>query len=175
MFLELHEIIEALNRDIPKKAKMEYSYKKLKITDDSRSLSTKSTDFFELYNNNFSPFLSKLINEEDVRLPEEYTNKINEISSKLNLGKDIKSEIKNFILKLYMHDSRKNIEISQSNENEFLIYISENGEYKNAIIDEEGDIEIMKIPIDKTKATNKIFFKEDNHNLSNIIRAFNAM
>ena len=41
-------------------------------------------------------------------------NKINEISSKLNLGKDIKSEIKNFILKLYMHDSRKNIERSPS-------------------------------------------------------------
>ena len=67
------------------------------------------------------------------------------------------------------------MQISKSNESEFLAYIYQDGTYKNVLIDEDGDIELLIIPADKKKAFSKRFYKEDGLNYSKIVESFNEM
>ncbi len=49
------------------------------------------------------------------------------------------------------------MKISKTGEGELLIYKSDGKEgYINIIIDEDGDIELMHIPKDRSKTTNKV-------------------
>jgi hypothetical protein len=43
------------------------------------------------------------------------------------------------------------------------------------VFDQDGDIEIIKIPKNSGNSTNKLFFKDDKINLATVFAEFNAM
>lgn len=171
---EILKFMEIINKDLSKNQNFEMNESKLKVINDNRNTVSYPQYFLDIYEES-SPFVSNLMKTTNISLPEKIKEKIKLLTTELNFNDNIKYEIENFTLKLYIHDGRQNIEISQSSEGEMLIYTEKNGAYKNAIFDSDGDIEILKIPIDKRQTQNKIFFREDNHNLSTIFKTFNAM
>ena len=77
--------------------------------------------------------------------------------------------------KLYIANSNAQIDISKTSDGEFIAYTTSNGTYKNILVDEDGDIELLIIPINKCSIFNKRFFKEDGLNFSTIVSSFNEM
>lgn len=67
------------------------------------------------------------------------------------------------------------IEVSKTGENELLIYkqLGRNT-WLNVIIDEDGDIEIMRIPKNRRKIKSKRFYN-NNYSEKDIITAFNEL
>lgn len=124
---------------------------------------------------NHTPFLSRITTEDNFELSEALRSKIDAISTELSLNKEVKGDIEKLLTKLYLTNPSKNLNISKSSEGEFIIYISSNGIYKNLLIDEDGDIEILVIPQDKSKTYNKRFFKEDGLNFSKVVSLFNEV
>lgn len=55
----------------------------------------------------------------------------------------------------------KNYILSKTGENEVLIYTCDDGNYKNIIIDSDGDIEFMYISDDRSKSYNE-YIKDIN-------------
>ena len=47
--------------------------------------------------------------------------------------------------------------------------------FKNMLINEDGDIELLIIPSNKSKSYNKTFYKEDGLNFSKVVSTFNEM
>ena len=132
-------------------------------------------DFWSALEQRHSPFLSTITTEETYKLPEVIKLQIDTISKELSFNEQVKGDIEKFLTKLYLSNSFRNINISKSIENEFVIFLSSNGTYKNILIDEDGDIELLIIPSDKTKTYNKRFYKEDGLNFSNVVSTFNEM
>lgn len=141
------------------------------------SFVTKMTCTHKPLNSSFedSLFLSQVVNTATIKLPEPLQNKANEISLQLNVTNDVQNDIDQLLLKLYHTNTQREISISRSADKEFLIYLRINDTYKNILIDEDGDIELLVIPSDKSKSYNKIFYKEDGINFSNVVSTFNEM
>lgn len=132
-------------------------------------------DFLAALQQSHSPFLSTITTEENFKLPEDKKTIIGTLSKELSFSDEVQSDIEKLLTKLYLTNSSKDINISKSIENEFVIFIASNGAYKNLLIDEDGDIELLIIPTDKTKTYNKRFYKEDGLNFSNVVSTFNEM
>ncbi len=132
-------------------------------------------DFLDVLKQSHSPFLATITSEENFKLPDEKRSQIHAISNELSFRDEIKWDIEKLLTKLYLTNSSKEIHVSRSMENEFVVFLSLNGTYKNVLIDEDGDIELLIIPVDKTKTYNKRFYKEDGLNFSNIVSIFNEM
>jgi hypothetical protein len=93
----------------------------------------------------------------------------------LNFNNDVRSDIEKLLAKLYLTNSSEDINISKSDEGEFIAYVTSNGTFKNVLIDEEGDIEFLIIPQNKSKTYNKRFYKSDGLNFSKVVSLFNGM
>lgn len=90
----------------------------------------------------------------------------------LSFNDEVQSDIKELLANLYSADSSKDIQISRSADNEFLIFITSNGTHKNLLIDEDGDIELLIIPPDRTKTYCERFYKKDGIKFSIIVETF---
>ena len=132
-------------------------------------------DFVTALQQSHSPFLSQITTEENLKLPEDKRTLIATLSNELAFSGEVQSDIEKLLTKLYLTNSSNDINISKSIEDEFVIFITSNGAYKNMLVDEDGDIELLIIPADKTKTYNKRFYKEDGLNFSNVVSAFNEM
>src|SRR5688500_4622896 len=64
-------------------------------------------------------------------------------------------DIANDILTSCRNQNKFDVTISRTGDNEILIYRKENGEYKNIMIDESGDIEFLYIPVDRRNTYNE--------------------
>lgn len=133
------------------------------------------SNFLIALEHSHSPFLSTITTEENFRLPNDTRNLIASISQELSFKDEVQGDIEKLVTKLYLTNLSKNIVISKSIENEFVIFLTSNGTYKNVLVDEDGDIELLIIPSDKTKTYNKRFYKEEGLNFSNIVSTFNEM
>lgn len=133
------------------------------------------TEFISLLLHTNSPFLSELKTEDEISLPDSIRSTIISLSNDLNFSQDVQSDIHALITKFYIDHSRENIHLSKSKEGEFLAYITSNGAYRNLLVDEDGDIELLIIPADKTKTHSRRFYKEDGVNFSDVVRALNEM
>lgn len=51
--------------------------------------------------------------------------------------------------------NKTDIKISRTGENELLIFRERNGDFNNVIIDEDADIELLQIPVDRSNTTNE--------------------
>jgi len=122
-----------------------------------------------------SPFLSNFVNDENVELPERITNETNDIIASLSFNEEIKADIIKLLHKMYTVNTSISLSISKSGDNEFLVYINSNGTFKNILVNEDGDIELLVIPPDRRKSYNKTFYKEDGINYSKVVDTFNAM
>lgn len=132
-------------------------------------------DFLAALQQSHSPFLSTITTEENFKLSEDKKTLITTLSKELSFNDEVQSDIEKLLTKLYLTNSSKDINISKSIENEFVIFIASNGTYKNMLVDEDGDIELLIIPSDKTKTYNRRFYKEDGLNFSNVVSTFNEM
>lgn len=122
-----------------------------------------------------SPFLSGLVNEESVELPENIIQKTHEIAASLNFGESTKADIIKLLHKMYTVNTSVSFNISKSGDSEFLVYVNSNGTFKNVLVNEDGDIELLVIPPDRRKSYNKTFYKEDGINYSKVVGTFNEM
>lgn len=130
------------------------------------------------FNNNpfdNSPFLSKIVKEETIEIPQNLKKKANQISNQLMIRDEVQKDIEKLLQKLYVSNAQKQIDISMSGDKEFLIYVHNNGTFKNILINEDGDIELLIIPSNKSKSYNKTFYKEDGINFSKVVSTFNEM
>ena len=66
-------------------------------------------------------------------------------------------EISADIIKDCLSQNKRDIKISRTGENEILIFSENNGTYNNIIIDEDGDIEFLHIPINRDETYNEHF------------------
>lgn len=122
-----------------------------------------------------SIFRSQIVSTESIKLPEKLQEKANLVSQQLDVTKDVQNDIDQLLLKIYHTNTQREISISKSADKEFLIYLRTNDTYKNILIDEDGDIELLVILPDKSKSHNKIFYKEDGINFSTVVSTFNEM
>ena len=135
----------------------------------------KSIKYFDSNVFGNSSFLSNVLNKESVQLPDNLRIQLHKISDKLNVVNEIQQDVEQLLHKLYVTNAQKEINISMSNDNEFLIYINSKGTFKNILINEDGDIELLIIPSNKSESYNKTFYKEDGLNLSTVVSTFNEM
>ena len=131
-------------------------------------------EFITAFTQKHSPFLSAITTEANVELPTSLKEKVSQISNELSIDKEIQAEIEKIATKLYLTTQGK-ITLSKTSENEFIIYTVENGTYKNILIDEDGDVEVLIIPQDRTLTSNKRFYKEDGINHSLVVSALNEL
>lgn len=120
------------------------------------------------------PFLSNIVDEEEFELPESLDIKLNVIVNELGFNQETKENIQKLLTKLFL-EAPNRLEISKSKEGEFLVYTLLDGCYKNILIDEDGDIEILIIPQNKKDTISKRFYKEDGLNYSKIASTFNEL
>lgn len=132
-------------------------------------------NFLAALQQSHSPFLASIMTEENFKLSDDKKTLIATLSKELSFNDEVQSDIEKLLTKLHLTNSSKDINISKSIENEFVIFITSNGTYKNMLVDEDGDIELLIIPSDKTKTYNKRFYKEDGLNFSNVVSTFNEM
>lgn len=132
-------------------------------------------DYWMSFQRLHSPFLSSLTTEDNAQLPEKIKNILDETIEQLKFTSEVKNDIERILIKLLIHNPEKKINISRSNEGEFIIFFESQGSYKNFLIDEDGDIELLSIPNDKSKTHNKRFYKEDGINFTKVVREFNEM
>lgn len=125
---------------------------------------------------NQSPFLSNITSEENFELPIKIINTINNTSTELGLSEEVKGDITKIITILFLRNPNTMLDISKSREGEFIAFTTtSNGTYKNLLIDEDGDIEIIIIPKDNYRTYNKQFYKADGINFSTVVSLFNGM
>lgn len=67
------------------------------------------------------------------------------------------SEIANDVLLELHAQSKEDVYISYTGDNELLLYRKDNGEYRNLIIDEDGDVVYMHIPTDPRNSYNEFY------------------
>ncbi len=91
---------------------------------------------------------------------------IKNIYSILNFENNAIIKIAADIIKHATSRGKYDIKISRTSETELLIYTEDNDTYNNIIIDKDGDVEFMHIPLDRTKTYNEHFFIEDIWTLS---------
>ena len=89
-------------------------------------------------------------------------------------------DIRNVALQMIKEIEKKksNVSFSKSSENEFIIYQkTEDQTWKNLLIDEDGDIELIVIPKNKRKTFNQHFFLNDseNYKIVKIASRFNEL
>lgn len=145
------------------------------INSEARLLNDKALNIFLAHlKQSHNPSSSKIISEDEIRLPEILAEKISEITSSLNLTEDVKSDINKLTTKLYSSNIKNNIEVSKTSDGELVIYSKSRKNYKNILIDEDGDIELVLLP-EKGKASNIFYSKETGINFSKIVRTFNEM
>ena len=70
---------------------------------------------------NQTPFFSKITSEENFELPESFKKKLMEVTGDLKMKKEIKGDIEKLLTKLVLANPYKDLEISKSNEGEFLV------------------------------------------------------
>lgn len=172
MFLELAAYLEKIND--PNTLKGRENLVNVRKVEDNFFDKTLC-DFLIALEHSHSPFLSTITTEENFRLSDDKRNLIASISLELSFKDEVQGDIEKLLTKLYLTNVSKSIDISKSAENEFVIFITSNGTYKNILVDEDGDIELLIIPSDKTKTYNKRFYKEEGLNFSNIVSTFNEM
>ena len=63
----------------------------------------------------------------------------------------------------------KVITVSKTGDGEKLIYTQRNGTYYNILIDEDGDVEFMTIPLDWSQATNEHFRAADEISVPKLV------
>ena len=80
---------------------------------------------------------------------------ISNIYKLLNYNNPVVLEIAIDILRECFKQSKNDIKISRTGENEILIYRIVNGEYRNIILDNDGDIEFLKIPVNRADTYNE--------------------
>jgi len=122
-----------------------------------------------------SPALIMIKDKESVKLPNGLSEKLQAISAELNFNSSITAIIEKFVLELYIKNDNQNIVLSKSSDDQFLMYVNDNGTYKNLLIDEEGDVELLIIPPDRKKTFNQMYFKSKGFDYSQIISKLNAM
>jgi hypothetical protein len=143
---------------------------------DSQTTTIVDKSLLDSLQQNQSPFLSKIISEENFELPVTIKTNIESISDELGFSKDIEADINKIITKLYLANPRAKLNISKSGEGEFIAYTTTSkGTYKNLVIDEDGDIEIIIVPLEKNKSHNSHFYKQDGINFSKVVSLFNGM
>jgi hypothetical protein len=141
----------------------------------SLNINQKAMVPFEMNPFDNSPFLSKIVKEENIELPQTIKSQVNQISNHLKIGDEVQKDIEKLLQKLYISNAEREINISMSADRELLIYLSVNDTYKNILVSEDGDIELLIIPSNKSKSYNKTFYKEDGLNLSKVVSTFNEM
>jgi len=113
---------------------------------------------------------------ESIVIPQETEKKINQVFGQLNYKSDSGKNMANELIKEMLSMGVSNFQLSTTGEGEFLIYTrSSDGSFRNVLIDENADIEIIFLPRDRTKTKNKYFFKEDGISLPGVIAALNGM
>lgn len=99
-------------------------------------------------------------------------NKLNKIVSELKLNNEEREIMhlvgRNILNQLLLQNKRDAI-VSKTGNNELLIYRITDDEYRNLIIDEEGDIELLIISKDQRKSDTKNYFLEDGLNYKDLI------
>jgi prenyltransferase beta subunit len=112
----------------------------------------------------------------EIVLPKEIEEQLDKTFQELNYSTQIAKSLAALILKRLVVSGYNDLKISKTGEYEFLTYVkTTDGSFKNILIDEEGDIELIFLPKDRSKTWNKLFFKEDGIVLSRIISQFNGM
>lgn len=133
------------------------------------------SDFLVALQQSHSPFLSTITTEEKIQLPKNLKSAISVISKELKFTQEVEGDIEKLLTKLYVSNPKEHISISKSTEGEFVIFITSNGTYKNVLVDEDGDIQLLIIPQNRSKTYNKMFYKEDGLNFSKVVNTFNEM
>jgi hypothetical protein len=108
-------------------------------------------------------------------MPKSILDKLQILFEKLKFDSTQKSFVETILTKLLAKGkiNVSNISISQTEENELLIYTDKTNFYKNIIIDKECDIELLKISKDSRQIESKLFFLEDDFSLDDVISEFN--
>lgn len=132
-------------------------------------------DFYTTLNKNDNIFNSEVQVADNFKLPNSIVNKVNEISSSIGFSDNIVSEVKVFLQKLYLNSNFVSLELSLTDECEFLIYGINKNTYHNILIDNDGDIEVLILPENKENIFSKKFYKEEGIDHVNIINSFNEL
>jgi hypothetical protein len=85
-------------------------------------------------------------------------NKLNDLLKVygiLGFTNEVVLEISKDIIEEAFTQSKKGIKISYTGDGELLIYREENGEYRNIIIDNDGDVEYLNIPPNRQNTHNE--------------------
>jgi len=142
----------------------------------------KKEDNFEVFNETLKAYFESLTNRgssdetSQTVLPKSISEKLDKTFQELNYSSETAKDLATLIMKHLVAYGHNNFNISKTGEREFLTYIKTmNGSYKNLLIDEEGDIELIFLPREREKTWNKLYFKEDGLSLSRIIADFNGM
>jgi hypothetical protein len=78
-----------------------------------------------------------------------------EVYKKLGYKDDRAFRIAEDILAECFRQGKGDVIISRTGENELLIYRKMDGEYRNIIVDEDGDIEHLHIPVERSQTYNQ--------------------
>ena len=89
-------------------------------------------------------------------------NELSKIIPELNYkeNKAIIAAVK--ILNICAKNKKFNVTVSMSSENEILIYSKNSNQYRNLLIDSDGDIHFILIGKKLGEEKSKVFFQEDN-------------
>lgn len=102
-------------------------------------------------------------------------NKVDKILKKIGSeSSEIKRLVENIISQL-CDNLNNEVSIKSTDEDEVLIYWIENQTYYNILVDEDGEIELLYIPKDRTKSRNKFLGRNDHLTYKQILSAFNGM
>ena len=124
-----------------------------------------------------SPFYSKQIDSKaqlPTRATQQILNKISALQTKYDLSENSIS-VANKILQYINKTIIPEIQVGFSSESELLLYINRNGTYFNIAIDEEGDIEVLHLPIDRSKSHNYYFYTNQMNFLNDAARKFSQL
>ena len=101
-------------------------------------------------------------------------SKVGIILRDLNFDLEIEDVINELIK--YINTSQSELQFSKSDEDEFVLFQqTPNETWKNLLIDEDGNIELIVVPKDRKKTFNKHYMLHNNYNLASIVNNFNEL
>lgn len=87
----------------------------------------------------------------------------------LNYNNPVVLDIAADIIENCINQSKTDIKISRTGENEILIFRESNGNFKNIIIDEDGDVEFLYIPVNRSNTKNEHFSFINGYNAFELV------
>lgn len=130
----------------------------------------------DLIANSYNDFLiNRSLQLDQYVIPDEIEHRIVSVLEALKYENNTAATIARELVKELLIQNYLDFQISHTGEGELLIYTKDSESFKNIVIDEEGDIELISLPTDRRKAWNMIYFNDEELNLSQVISTFNGM